>query len=238
MKNKMKYYVISWIVLVALFNVVCFVTPEEINGVSKYDGAFWSGYGFIMATFILHFIYAIFSLSTNSKEKRILNVPLMIISCCELVLMVIAGLVCMVIPGLPNWVGSIVCSIILAFSVLSVITFKGVGENSSNANRVLNERTNKFRELYDVSVLIERNARNEESRQLARKVSEAIKYSDPVSDESLFSMENEIELKLNNLSNLISNEEEMDIVKGKVNELLSLIEARNNKCKTMKRQRI
>lgn len=238
MKKNIKYYLICWIVLVALFNVVCFVTPAEMNGISKYVGAFWVGYGFITATFVLHLIYAFFALSTNSKEKRVLNVPLMIISCCEVVFMVVAGMICMVIPGLPNWLGVLICSIILAFSFISVVVVKGVGENVLNANKILNETTSKFRELYDTSLLLISNAKTEEIKTIARTVSETIRYSDPVSDESIRFLEVEIESKLNDLNSLISKEENLELIRSKADELLRLLETRNNKCKTMKRQRV
>lgn len=238
MKKNIKYYLICWSVLVVLFNVVCFVTPEEMNGIGKYAGAFWAGYGFITATFVLHLIYAFFALSTNSMEKRVLNIPLMIISCCEVVLMVATGAICMIIPSIPNWLGVLACSIVLTFSIISVITVKAIGENISNANKRLNETTNRFRELYDTSLLLVSNAKMEESRMIARHVSEAIRYSDPVSDESLHILEAEIELKLNKLIDLISQEENLEQIKNKADELLRLIEIRNSKCKTMKRQRV
>lgn len=238
MKESKKYYLICWMVVVALFNGVCFATPAEINGVSKYTESFWLGYGFITATFVLHLIYALFILSANGKEKRVLNVPLMIISCFEVVLMLVVGTICMVVPGIPNWLGILLCSIILAFSVISIVAVKGIGENVSNANKVLNESTGKFRELYDTSLLLNSYAKTEEIKTIARNVSEAIRYSDPVSDESIRFLEVQIEAELNNLLALISEEVNAGVVKSKADELLRILEARNNKCKTMKRQRV
>ena len=66
MKKGFMYYAICWIALVVLFNIICFVTPNEINGLNKFAGAFWSGYGFIMLTFVGHLIYDCFALSTNN----------------------------------------------------------------------------------------------------------------------------------------------------------------------------
>ena len=237
-KKDLKYYLVCWIVLVVLYNVICFVTPSEINGISKYSGAFWSGYLFIMATFILHLVYAIFALSSNSKEKKILNVPIMVISCFEITVMVVCGTICMTLPNLPNWVAVVVCSIILAFSVISLITVKTVGDNVSTANKVLNESTYSFRELFDISLLLVNNSKTEDTKNIAHRVSEAIRYSDPVSNDELQPLEEEIKEKIIELSQLISKEDEFEVVKNKADGLLNLIEIRNNKCKTLKRQRI
>lgn len=237
MKKNAKYYLTCWIVLVALFNIICFVTPGEVNGISKYAGAFWSGYGFIMATFVAHLVYSIFVLSENSQEKKILNIPLMIISCGEVALMVICGMICITIPNLPNWIGIVLCSIVFAFSIIFVIFAKEIGDNALNANAKLNVSTYHFRNLFDTSQLLISSAKTEEIKEIARTVSEAVRYSDPISTEATRSLENEIETKLNGLLLLISNGEQVDVVKCKADELLRVVETRNSKCKTLKRQR-
>ena len=35
MKKKQMYYIIVWIALISLFNVLFFVTPDEINGIKR-----------------------------------------------------------------------------------------------------------------------------------------------------------------------------------------------------------
>lgn len=45
MKSKFKMYVIVWVAVVVLFNVIVFITPNEVAGMSKFGGAFWVGYG-------------------------------------------------------------------------------------------------------------------------------------------------------------------------------------------------
>ena len=48
MKSKFKMYVIVWAAVVVLFNVIVFITPNEVAGMSKFGGAFWVGYAFIL----------------------------------------------------------------------------------------------------------------------------------------------------------------------------------------------
>lgn len=40
MKSKFKMYVIVWAAVVVLFNVIVFITPNEVAGMSKFGGAF------------------------------------------------------------------------------------------------------------------------------------------------------------------------------------------------------
>ena len=52
MKKSFKTYAIAWAVMFVLFNVICFVTPNETEEYIKFGGAFWSGYAFIIIAFI------------------------------------------------------------------------------------------------------------------------------------------------------------------------------------------
>ena len=101
--NLFKKYLIAWAVLVVLFNVIVFAVPNEIAGVSKFDGAFWSGYALIMLTLIGQIVCANLAMKADSAEKFFLNLPLITLSYTTLILSIIAGAACMAIPNVPNW---------------------------------------------------------------------------------------------------------------------------------------
>lgn len=65
MKKTFKMYAICWAILFVAFHVIAFVTPGEIAGISKFSGSFWSGYAFIVLSFIGQLICAYAAL----KEK-------------------------------------------------------------------------------------------------------------------------------------------------------------------------
>lgn len=229
MKKNRIYYLVCWICLVALFNVICFVTPEEINGISKFEGAFWSGYGFIMATFTAHMIFSMIMTASNNSMKKVHNVSIMVISCVELALMVVCGSVCMIVPGLPNWIGIITCSIILAFSIISVVATKEVEEYAFESNENLNQKIHKYRELVSLAELSVAGAKNAETKAIATQIYEAIRYSDSVSNDATQSLENEIEIKLNHLLDMIKANEETEAIRNKAEDILFLIEERKSK---------
>lgn len=236
MVKHIKNYAIFWIVLLILFNLVCFITPNEWYGVSKFSGGFWAGYGFITASFILHFIYAYFAFAEKNKEKRVLNTPLTIISFIEFGLMAVVGVLCMVIPTLPYWVGIIACYTVLAFSIIFLLSVKVVGENASNANIALNLKTSFMRDLADKAQELVIESKTTEVKNLVAKVYDAIRYSDNVSNEETKMDEMRISVGLEDLKDIIQDGEDITKIRHKVDDILLLVKKRNNKCKALKRQ--
>ena len=128
MRREKKYYIICWILLVGLFNVIAFVTPETIGGQQKLNDTFWSVYGIMMGAFIAHFVYSCFVLKEEDKFARKRNTPIFIVSIIESAILGIVGTILMLVPGTKSWVGIIVCSILLALSVVFLILMQIVGD--------------------------------------------------------------------------------------------------------------
>lgn len=236
MKKSLKYYIIVWIALVGLFNIVCFVTPDEVGGLSKYTGSFWTGYGFVMAAFVLHLVYAFFAFNEANAEKRVINTPLTVISFIELLLMVVVGTLCIAVFRTPTWVSIILCYLVLMLSVIFFISAKAVGENAQSANISLNRKTSNFRELVDEAQQLLAASKTKESRDLSQKIYDALRYSDMVSSAATVDDEVAIQEKLRSLIADASRDPDMAAFSEKVDDLLALIEIRNNKCKAAKRR--
>lgn len=232
----MKYYAVFWIMLMILFNMVCFITPDEWYGISKYSGGFWSGYGFITASFIIHFVYAFYTFGEKNKEKRIINTPLTIISFAELGIMIAIGILCMAVPSFPYWLGSISCYAVLAFSVIFLLSAKVVGENASNTNIALNIKTSPMRNLADKAQELATESQTPEIRNITAKVYDAIRYSDTVSSQETQMSEMQISDGLEELEFMIRDNTDLEIIQRRVDTLLLLVEKRNNKCKALKQQ--
>lgn len=235
MKKSFKSYIICWAVLFALFNVISFVTPAKVMGESKFTGAFWSGYAFITAALIAHCVFNYFALSAKSKEKRILNIPLVIMSVIALWVMMIVGAVFMAVPSLPYWLGIVICFAVLAVSVLMIVSAKGVSEATAEGNIRLNQKTDNYRKMVNAADILVKRAESKEEKALAQKVYDAVRYSDSVSDASTYADETAILNEINSLTVALANKEPADTLEQRVNELLILIDQRNNKCKAVKR---
>ncbi len=121
MKKGFKFYAVIWAILFALFQVLCFATPRYVGNVDKFGGAFWASYAFICAAFIGQLICGWFAFRADSLKKLFYNLSLVRISYTGLVIMLIVGGACMAVPNLPNWVGAVVCAVVLAFTAIAVV---------------------------------------------------------------------------------------------------------------------
>lgn len=233
MKKGLGAYITVWLLLVSLFNVICFVTPETALGYDKFGGAFWAGYGFIMAAFAIHLFVSCVSLSAEGTNKRALNMPLNIIAWAELLVMLILGAVCMLVPNTPNWLGIIICYAVLVFSVILMLSAKTVGNKTDAANSALNDKTALLRELTASASLLKSAAKTPLAKQYATKVYEALRYSDPVSAPQSAEIESIIALKLEAFSGIICGDDKA--VSTAAEELLVLIDKRETICKAAKK---
>lgn len=234
--SKRLLYVAFWSAGIILFNLICFLAPIGTGTDGGRSGGFWVGYGFVIASFVLHFAFSYVTLSEKNKDKKVLNEPLIIISIFELCLMVLVGIGCMVIPGIPAWIGIIACYVILLLSVVFLTTAKAVGESASIANRTVNAKTNMFRELADMAHELVVVSSSSEEKQLAQRVFDAIKYSDMVSSDETAEDEKAIHDHLENIIMMVKGKKDFSSIKQSVDKLLLLLEIRNNKCKTSKRK--
>ena len=232
MNKNFKYYALIWAILLAVFNVICFITPDEAAGMSKFGGAFWVGYVFITVAFIGQLVCAYIALNTNDKTKLFYNIPIIRVSYTGLILTVVFGALCMAIPNLPNWVGIIVCLLILAFTAIAVIKAKAASDIVEDIDAKVKAQTLFVKSLtVDAESLLSRAA-TPEAKNACKKVFEAVRYSDPMSNDALAGVESQITLKFNELSEAVSSG--ADNVKNIADELVILIGDRNKKCKLMK----
>lgn len=233
MKKGFKYYAVVWAILFAIFNLVCFVTPNEVEGMSKFGGAFWAGYVGITLAFIGQIVCAYFAFQASSKEKFFLNIPLIRISYITLVLTVIFGAICMLIPNLPNWFGIIICFAILALGAISVIKAKAAAEVVEAVGEKVKAKTAFIKTLIVDAESLIASAKTDEIKADCKKVYEALRYSDPVSSEALFEIEREIESKLALLKQAVK-DNNASAVSEYANEIVVLADNRNKKCRMMK----
>ena len=233
MKKIFKYYVAIWAVLLAIFNVITFATPAEAGGLSKFEGAFWSGYIFITIAFIGQLVASYFAFKADNKERLFLNIPVVYISYTGLILTLIFGSIAMMVPDLPNWVGVVVCFAILGFNAISVIKASLAGEEAERVDKKVKVQTFFIKSLTVDAETLMAMAKTDEAKEACKKVFEAIRYSDPMSDDALRASEMSVSLKFNEFSEAVKSGEDEKIATIS-KELVILIEDRNKKCKLLK----
>lgn len=233
MKKTFKVYVICWTVLFAAFNLVTFVTPSLIPGMSKWSGSFWVGYAFITVAFIGQLACAYLAFREENRQKFFYSVSLIAVSYSAAVLMAIVGAICMLVSFIPVWVGAIVCILILAFSAISVFKAKVAVDIVSRIDDKIKVQTFFIKSLtVDADTLMAR-AKSTEVKTELKKVYEAVRYSDPMSSEALANVESQITLKFNALSKAVESDN-VEEIKTIVEEFIILINDRNKKCRLLK----
>lgn len=233
MKKNFIYYSIIWLISLLIFNVVVFVSPNEAGGMTKFGGAFWTGYVFITIAFLGGLACAYKAFRSENLKKVFYNIPLISISYIGLVAMLVVGTACMAIPNLPNWLGAIICLVVLAFTAISIIKASVAEGIVEDIDEKVKAHTQFIKMLTLDSESLMTSATSAELKTEAKKVYEAIRYSDPVSDCASKDVENQIRNGFKAFSDAVRGED-LEVAKAVGAELQVLIDSRNKECKLLK----
>ena len=233
MKKSFKIYSLIWAICLAVFNVITFVTPNEIGDISKFSGSFWVGYTFITIAFLGQLACAFVAFKAENLKKFFYNIPLFSISYGGLVAMLIVGSIFMAIPVLPEWIAIIICVIILAFNAIAIIKATAAADIVSGIDEKIKTQTFFIKSLsVDAQSLIT-SAKSDELRAEAKKVYEAIRYSDPMANAALSDLDAQIEKQFNAFSDAVK-ADDAELAKETADTLVEMVERRNQKCKLLK----
>jgi len=232
MKKAFKYYFAVWATLLALFNVLAFVSVGWA-GQEKYTSSFWIGYVFITLTFLGQLACAFYALKDNNLTKTFYNISLVKTSYTGLILSFVFGGLCMVISPLPYWIGIILCAIVLAVNVVAVVKAAAAADLVAGVDKKIKVKTVFVKMLTADAQTLAAKTAGTELEALGHKVFEAIRYSDPMSDEALAGVEQRISQKFGELSAAVD-ARDAALAEEKASDLLLLITERSNKCKVLK----
>lgn len=228
-----KLYTLVWAILVILFNVIVFVTPSEYEGESKFTDTFWIGYAFVMIGFVGQLACSYLGLKDDNLTKIFYSIPLLRISVIGLVISAVAGSIFMAIPTVESWIAAIICLVILAFIAIATIKAKAAGEVVESIDKKIKEQTFFIKNLaVDAQNLIAR-ANTPEAKATVNKIYDAIRYSDPMSNEKLNEIEGRISYEFKTFEMAVKSGDTA-VMENQAEELLILIDNRNNKCKALK----
>ena len=233
MKKGFTSYAICWVILLALFNLLCFVTPAEWYGFNKFGGSFWAGYAVITLAFLGQLACAYKAFRAENAKKFFYNLPLITVSYTGLILTLILGGLCMAIPDVPNWLGAIVGAVVLAFTAVAVIKASAAADIVESVDQKVAEKTAFLRRTTaDAETLVNR-ARSAAAKAECKKVYEALRYADPMSNSALSKIEGKIAARIDELKAAVT-ADDAEKIKTDAEELMLLIKERNAKCKALK----
>lgn len=233
MKSKFKYYLIIWTLIVIAFNVIVFVVPRTIAGVDRFTGSFWVGYVFIMIMLVAQLGIGWLTFKEDNLTKLFYNISLIRISFIGMIAMGIVGMICMLIPILPVWVGIIICLLVLIFNAIALSSAHAAISTVEEIDKKIKGKTFFIKSLtVDVEMLKEKTSIPEIANEL-KSLYDAVRYSDPMSDDALASIESQITLLMSELSDAVE-KADIDAVKSNVKNITVLLSERNKKCKLLK----
>ena len=139
----------------------------------------------------------------------------------------------MVISPLPYWIGAILCAIVLAINVISVVKATAAIEEIERIDTKVKTQTFFMKSLTIDADTLMSSAKSEAVKAECRKVYEAIRYSQPMSHEALASIEGQITVKFAELTEAVK-ADDFDKVAEVAREVVILVEDRDKKCKLLR----
>lgn len=233
MKKNFKFYVLSWVVLLGLFNLLAFVIPAWPT-LEKFTASFWIGWGVTIVAFFGQLICAWMAFKEESAKKTFYNISLFTVSYAGLIAMFVVAMICIIVTPLPYWIAAIACAVVLIANAIAVVKAKIAVDAVVNIDEKVEKATAFIYEMREESESLFVRAKADEAKAaICKKVRDAFKFSDPKSNADLASVEGEIKTHFDILKKTVI-DGNIDVVTSESDELLALISERNNKCKRLK----
>lgn len=231
-KNSKKYLIVISI-LIVLYNILVWVIPFPKKDISTFIISYIAS---MIALIVQPIIYYIAVHEKETVKSKIYGWPILKVGyvyCIIQLLLTLIFYILGVFVKIPTWISIVLVIIIMAFALIGIIITDTYREEIEKMET--NFSTNK-QFILNLKIDAETYARKttiEPFHTELIKFVELVKYSDPVSNESLVDIEEEICSKYNDIKYLIDNEKYEDAV-NKLKEITLLMEERNIKCKLTK----
>ena len=220
-KNSSKGYLILGI-LFTLVSIIAFAVPTAKTA------AFWISYVFTVIAFAAQIVIWKSALGrAESLKSKFLGFPVIHIGIVYLIVQIIALAVFLFIPTLPIWSAVIVCAVVAGVSAVCMIALDVGRSEIERVSAKVQEKTFYIKLLQADVELLASTETDTVIKSALMQLAEKIRYSDPMSDEQIADIENRITAKI---AELKSSTEKVKII----NELNSLLDERNKKCKLLK----
>jgi hypothetical protein len=233
MKKNFKFYALGWFVLLGLFNLLAFIIPAWPT-LEKFTASFWIGWGVTIGAFFGQLICAWVAFKEESAKKTFYNISLFSISYAGLITIFVVSMICIIVTPLPYWIAAIACSLVLVANIVVVAKAKMAIDVVASVDEKVEKATAFIYEMREESEsLFARAKADDDKAVICKKVRDAFKFSDPMSNAELASVEADIKTHFVLLKKAIA-DGKMDVATSESEEVLALISERNNTCKRLK----
>lgn len=220
-KNTVAFGLI-YVILLGVFNLLVFTISKSRNDV------FWLSYGFMTLAFVVQIVSMFMSFKSADVETAFFGIPLASFSvfylCAELVIGALFMIFQMASFTLALVIQVLVLAVFLIIAIISLLSRDTVQQISDNVKEHV---SNLKSVLVDIEMLMD-GCTDPELKADLRKLSETVKYSDPISNEAVADVEQRIMRKISELRINID-DNQIDDAKQSCADLERLYVERNKK---------
>lgn len=214
------------------------VMPKSVTSIkgelysSRYDLTFLIG---MLIAFVGTAIAAAFvlTLKVGTKEKMFLTVSQFRTAYIVTILSLILSGIYLFVAIIPDFVVYIGVILVYGFAIISISKAKVAVSVVAGIDEKVKVQTFFIKSLTVDAEHLMNTCKTTELKALAKKVYEAVRYSDPMSNAVLVEVEEKIQNGFSDFENAV-NGEDYELASSTADELLSLIDIRNKKCKLLK----
>ena len=178
-------------------------------------------------------LIAVATLKSDNKKQTFLRIPQFRIAYTATILSLIISAVYLFVKIKPEWILYVAVILIYGLTLLSIIKAKSAALIAEGVGDRVTVKTSFIRSLTADSEVLMNTSSNTEVCALTKKVYESIRYCDPMSNAVLVEVEEKIQNAFEDFKEAIESQD-FELALANANELLSLIETRNKKCKLLK----
>ncbi|MCM1188380.1 MAG: hypothetical protein NC541_03675 [bacterium] len=233
MEKYQKSYRIAWGIAVVLFVGTALLIPNEIGSWSKNEGSFWAAFVMILLVFAGQLGCSAFLFRKADPGRRFLQLPIVSVSYLALLITLIVEIVCVVVPTTKNWLGFALGFLILACYGIAVAASVSGAKIIEEKERERKEETRFLYALRTEAELLLKQTENPKIAPIVKKVSEAVRYSDPRGNAALEELEGRLYVTFAAFSEAAQTGDEASCGE-KAETFLKLLEERNSKCRLLK----
>lgn len=228
MKNAKKFDVkmlAIWLIVLAAFVAVVFLLPISRNAV------FYVAFAMTLVSFgLVAFAYVQSFLHDNTLSSKLLGFPIFRVSLIALALQMLVFVTLGALSALcPIWLAVIIEGLVLAGTAVCLIATEAARGVVEEAEVKLTDRTQMIKRLRAQAETVVSLQTNEHIKTEVERLSQALRYSDPVSSDATKEVELEIEKLLGKLYNGVDAD-----IEARIKRALVLVQQRNSIIKSNK----
>ena len=201
MKKEFVYFLIAWIIGLFISNVAFFVL-----GFKSSLGLYWPGYiACLVAYFVLLFC-AYIALNQKTVKETINNAPLITISYGCLSSIFSLSLFYAFRKYLDNWIGILALVLSVGYTLIKVIGVKANADIIKQQDLKTERNISFMKEITSSAENLFNKTADKDLKSLCKKVFEALRYTDPVSNETVHEIDEEIDCYFKEFQRYIEDE--------------------------------